>query len=91
MEISEKENYMNPKTTEEIKKIIEEAGYKIEKTGIKGRYKIATKDGMFWKIVRFYNAKGIRPASVNILDFNTENDERWMPVAVESFLRIMEE
>ena len=77
------------KTTKELKKIILDNGMTIEETGFKGRYKVTSKDGLFWKTVRFSNAKSCSYATVNVLDYDFEGRETWMPMYIEGFIKEM--
>lgn len=77
------------KTTKELKQIILDNGMTIETTGFKGRYKVASKDGSLWKTVRFSNAKPCSYATVNVLDYDTDGNERWYPMYIEGFIKEM--
>ena len=77
------------KTTKELKQIILDNGMTIEETGFKGRYKVTSKDGLFWKTVRFSNAKSCSYATVNVLDYDFEGRETWMLMYIEGFIKEM--
>ena len=75
------------KTIKELKQILLENGMTIENTAYKGRYKVTSKDGLLWKTVRFSNAKSCSYATVNVLDYDIEGNERWLPMYIEAFLK----
>lgn len=77
------------KTTKELKEAILNAGMTIETTGFKGRYKVTSKDGLLWKTVRFSNAKRCSYATVNVLDYDFEGRETWMPLYIDGFIEEM--
>ena len=77
------------KTRKELKQIILNNGMTIEITGFKGRYKVISKDGSLWKTVRFSNAKPCSYATVNVLDYDTDGNERWYPMYKEGLIKEM--
>lgn len=79
----------NVKTTKELKEIILNNGMTIESTGFKGRYKVISKDGLLCKIVRFSNAKPCSYATINILNYDSDNREVWRPMYLEGFIKEM--
>lgn len=77
------------KTIKELKQIILDNGMTIEETALKGRYKVFSKDGLLWKIVRFSNAKKWSHAMVNVLDYDVDGGEVWHPMNIEWFIKEM--
>ena len=77
------------KTTKELKQIILDNGMVIEETGFKGRYKVTSKDGLLWKTVRFSNARNCSYATINVLNYDFEGRETWMPMYIDGFIKEM--
>ena len=72
-----------------LKKAITDNNLIIEATGYKGRYKVVTEDGLYWKTVRFANAKPCYPATVYVLDYDFDGMDEWKSMTIDGFLKEM--